>query len=97
MGHIIDCRYFNLSGAHALLATVNGPGVVAAFTLASLPPEKGLRVCANLAGLIPSGATDVLRLRAVQQPWCCDGRHLEASVWSVLQPYCFMRLFERLI
>jgi hypothetical protein len=49
------CRYFNLSGAHALLATVNGPGVVAAFTLANMPPERGLRACANLAGLVPPG------------------------------------------
>eukprot|EP00878_Enallax_costatus_P029671 GHUV01032212.1.p1 GENE.GHUV01032212.1~~GHUV01032212.1.p1 ORF type:complete len:886 (+),score=247.65 GHUV01032212.1:482-3139(+) len=52
-------RYFNLSGAHALLATVNGPGVVAAYTLASLPPEKGLRTCANLAGLTPPGTKKV--------------------------------------
>jgi hypothetical protein len=49
------CRYFNLSGAHALLATNNGPGVVAAYTLSHLPPEKGLRACANLAGLVPAG------------------------------------------
>eukprot|EP00882_Tetradesmus_deserticola_P013491 GHRQ01014323.1.p1 GENE.GHRQ01014323.1~~GHRQ01014323.1.p1 ORF type:complete len:313 (+),score=121.23 GHRQ01014323.1:1162-2100(+) len=49
-------RYFNLSGAHALLATVNGPGIVAAFTLANMPPERGLRACANLAGLVPAGA-----------------------------------------
>lgn len=49
------CRYFNLSGAHALLATNNGPGVVAAYTLSQLPPEKGLRACTNLAGLVPPG------------------------------------------
>ncbi len=49
------CRYFSLSGAHGLLATVNGSGVVAAFTLAALPLERGLRACANLAGLIPPG------------------------------------------
>jgi hypothetical protein len=48
-------RYFNLSGAHALLATNNGPGVVAAYTLSQMPPEKGLRACANLAGLVPPG------------------------------------------
>lgn len=49
------CRYFNLSGAHALLATNNGPGVVAAYTLSQMPPEKGLRACTNLAGLVPPG------------------------------------------
>lgn len=48
-------RYFNLSGAHALLATNNGPGVVAAYTLSQMPPEKGLRACTNLAGLVPPG------------------------------------------
>lgn len=48
-------RYFNLSGAHALLATNNGPGVVAAYTLSQMPAEKGLRACANLAGLVPPG------------------------------------------
>lgn len=52
-------RYFNLSGAHALLATVNGPGVVAAYTLASMPAERGLRACANLAGLVPPGSKKV--------------------------------------
>ncbi|KAF6235943.1 hypothetical protein COO60DRAFT_484505 [Scenedesmus sp. NREL 46B-D3] len=52
-------RYFNLSGAHALLATVNGPGVVAAFTLANMPPERGLRACANLAGLVPPGSKKI--------------------------------------
>lgn len=52
---VLLCRYFNLSGAHALLATVNGPGVVAAYTLASMPAERGLRACANLAGLVPPG------------------------------------------
>jgi hypothetical protein len=59
------CRYFNLSGAHALLATVNGPGVVAAFTLANMPPERGLRACANLAGLVPPGEHNVLLLRRI--------------------------------
>jgi hypothetical protein len=58
------CRYFNLSGAHALLATVNGPGVVAAFTLANMPPERGLRACANLAGLVPPGG---------HKSFCCSG------------------------
>jgi hypothetical protein len=48
-------RYFNLSGAHALLATVNGPGVVAVYTLSELPPDKGIRACANLAGMVPPG------------------------------------------
>jgi hypothetical protein len=61
---VLRCRYFNLSGAHALLATVNGPGVVAAYTLANMPPERGLRACANLAGLVPPGELKLTCLTA---------------------------------
>jgi len=32
--------------------------VVAAYTLTQMPPEKGLRACANLAGLVPPGEMD---------------------------------------
>ena len=38
-------RYFNLSGAHALLMTVNGSAVAAMYTLAALPPERGSSWC----------------------------------------------------
>jgi hypothetical protein len=69
------CRYFNLSGAHGLLATVNGPGVVAVYTLADLPPERGIRACANLAGLIPPG--DSTRRHA------CNACHCTAAGTSI--------------
>lgn len=48
-------RYFNMSGAHAMLMTINNSQVMAMFTLAQLPPEKALRPCANVAGLVPPG------------------------------------------
>ena len=48
-------RYFNLSGAHALLMTVNGSAVMAMYTLAQLPLGRALRPCVDLAPLIPQG------------------------------------------
>jgi hypothetical protein len=48
-------RYFNLSGAHALLMTINGSAVMAMYTLAQLPLERALRPCVDLAPLIPPG------------------------------------------
>ncbi len=48
-------RYFNLSGAHALLLTTNNSMVMAMFTLAAQPVDKALRPCANVAGLVPPG------------------------------------------
>jgi hypothetical protein len=49
-------RYFNLSGAHALLMTVNGSAVMAMYTLSQLPLNRALRPCVDLAPLIPPGA-----------------------------------------
>ena len=51
-------RYFNLSGAHAPVMTVNGSAVMAAYTLAQLPVERALRPCVDLAPLIPPGAAE---------------------------------------
>ena len=58
-------RYFNLSGAHALLMTVNGSAVAAMYTLAALPPERGVRPCVDLAPLIPPGHKKVPKAYAV--------------------------------
>jgi hypothetical protein len=48
-------RYFNLSGAHGLLMTVNTAAVMAMYTLTALPVERALRPCVDLAPLIPPG------------------------------------------
>jgi hypothetical protein len=48
-------RYFNTSGAHALLTTVNNSAVMAMFTLRALPPEQALRQCLDVTGKVPPG------------------------------------------
>ncbi|GBF88621.1 hypothetical protein Rsub_01336 [Raphidocelis subcapitata] len=58
-------RYFNLSGAHALLMTVGGSAVMAMYTLAQLPLERGLRPCVDLAPLIPPGTKKVPKAYAI--------------------------------
>lgn len=48
-------RYFNLSGAHAIMATTNNADIMAMYTLIAQPPAQALRRCADLAPLIPPG------------------------------------------
>jgi hypothetical protein len=48
-------RYFNLSGAHALLCTMNNSAVMAFYTLRALPPEQALRACLDVTGMVPPG------------------------------------------
>ena len=48
-------RYFNLSGAHALLCTMNNSSVMALYTLRALPPEQALRACLDVNGMVPPG------------------------------------------
>jgi hypothetical protein len=50
-------RYFALSGAQGLLMTTSNDKLSAMYTLGALPPERALRVCADLTGLVPAGAS----------------------------------------
>lgn len=68
-------RYFNTSGAHALLTTTNNSNVMAMFTLRALPPEQALRQCLDVTGKVPPGELGRHKQRAAAGHIPCCLQH----------------------